>query len=87
MGESITAAVPSEKAILSALDAVPSMHIEELTRAVDSDPVAVDRQCFRLQRAGHVRAREGGLYSITSTGEQRLRVLLRKGVQRPQQMP
>ncbi|WP_435319456.1 hypothetical protein [Haloarchaeobius sp. TZWSO28] len=78
MGESITTNVPSEKAILSALDAVSSMHVAELRYALGGDPGPVGYQCTHLERAGYIRSRDGETYSITSTGEQRLRVLLRE---------
>ncbi|WP_267640786.1 hypothetical protein [Haloarchaeobius amylolyticus] len=77
MGEGTTTNVPSEKAILSALDAVSSMHVAELCYALGGDPGPLDHQCDHLERAGFVRARDGETYSITSKGEQRLRVLLR----------
>ncbi|WP_439027483.1 hypothetical protein [Haloarchaeobius sp. DT45] len=77
MGESITTNVPSEKAILSALDAVSSMHVAELCYVLGGDPGPVDHQCDYLERAGFVRMRDGETYSITSSGRQRLRILLR----------
>ncbi|WP_435333713.1 hypothetical protein [Haloarchaeobius sp. TZWWS8] len=68
---------PSEKAILSALDAVPAMHVSELASALGCESGRVESHCYRLQGEQKVRHRDGGYYSITATGEQRLRVLLR----------
>jgi predicted transcriptional regulator len=60
-------------AVLTTLRRRPRMHVVELGDALGVDPATVDRVCFQLQRAGHVRARGGGEYSITARGEQRLR--------------
>jgi Mn-dependent DtxR family transcriptional regulator len=61
--------------VLAALRRRSRMHVVELSDALDVDPATVDQVCFRLQRAGHVRARGDGEYSITARGEQRLRSL------------
>lgn len=60
--------------VLAALRRRSRMHVVELSDALGVDPATVDQVCFRLQRAGHVRAR-GGEYSITARGELGLRRL------------
>ena len=67
----------TDAAVLYALDGVASLPIAALCQRVDADPAAVDQHCHRLQYAGFVRARSDGSYSITASGERRLRSLLR----------
>jgi DNA-binding IclR family transcriptional regulator len=66
---------PTTEDVLRALGGTSRAHVTELAETVGADPTVADRLCFHLQRRGYVRARGGGVYSLTALGERRLRRL------------
>ena len=61
------------RTILRLLDEQGQLPVTAIAEELDRHPVTVDRQCYDLQRDGHIRmATSGGAYALTEEGRKRL---------------
>lgn len=63
---------PTERAILTAIDAREQLSVPELADRLDTHPVSVARRCDDLQQDGSIRQTTSGRYTLTETGTRRV---------------